>query len=92
MAEPPANERPGVLIAARMGSLIRASAGGKVIRVGFEEALGYVIVIDHGNGLSSSYGRAASVLVSRGDTSTRDSPLGCADARAQMDRRFCAFP
>ena len=91
MAEPPANERPGVLIAARMGSLIRASAGGKVIRVGFEEALGYVIVIDHGNGLSSSYGRAATVLIEQGRYGHKGQPIGLCGRSSTARRGVLRF-
>lgn len=73
---PSAQERPGILIATKEGSLIRASAAGKVSRVGFEEALGHVIVIDHGNGLSSLYGRAATVLVEQGRYVHKGQPIG----------------
>ncbi len=76
VAKASAQEQPGILIAAKKGSLIRASAGGKVSRVGFEEALGHVIVIDHGNGVSSSYGRAASVLVEQGRYVHKGQPIG----------------
>ena len=60
-------EHPSVVIAAAAGSLIRASAAGQVTQVGYDEHLGYVVMLDHGNGLLTQYGYNARLLVDVGD-------------------------
>ena len=69
-------DSPGVIIAAREGSLIRASAEGTVAKVGFDEVLGNVVVVDHGNGVSSMYGYAATVLVKPGRYVNKGQAIG----------------
>jgi pyruvate/2-oxoglutarate dehydrogenase complex dihydrolipoamide acyltransferase (E2) component len=52
------------------GSLaIRAAAGGKVISAGGsdEDALGLSIVIDHGQGLTTTYGHLSEIVVAEGE-------------------------
>ena len=53
----------GVLIAAPEHTLVRAAAAGKIVSSHFDEELGNVIVIDHGNGIQSVYGYNKHVLV-----------------------------
>ena len=60
-------EHPSVVIAAAAGSLVRASAAGQVMQVGYDEDLGYVVTLDHGNGLLTQYGYNARLLVDVGD-------------------------
>ena len=60
-------EHPSVVIAAAAGSVVRASAAGQVMQVGFDEDLGYVMMLDHGNGLLTQYGHNARLLVDVGD-------------------------
>ena len=60
-------EHPSVVIAAAAGSLVRASAAGQVMQVGYDEHLGYVVTLDHGNGLLTQYGYNARLLVDVGD-------------------------
>ena len=60
-------EHPSVVIAAAAGSLVRASAEGQVMQAGYDADLGYVVTLDHGNGLLSQYGYNARLLVDVGD-------------------------
>lgn len=60
-------EHPSVVIAAAAGSLVRASAAGQVMQVDYDEHLGYVVMLDHGNGLLTQYGYNARLLVDVGD-------------------------
>ena len=60
-------EWPSVLIGATAGSLVRASAAGEVVRAGYDEHLGFVIFLDHGNGLRTEYGYNNRLLVAVGD-------------------------
>ena len=64
---PFSEEYPSVVIAAAAGSLVRASAAGQVMQVGYDEDLGYVVTLDHGNGLLTQYGYNARLLVDVGD-------------------------
>ena len=64
---PFSEEHPSVVIAAAAGSLVRASAAGQVMEVGYDEDLGYVVTLDHGNGLLTQYGYNARLLVDVGD-------------------------
>ena len=60
-------EHPSVVIAAAAGSLVRASAAGQVMQADYAEDLGYMVIVDHGNGLLTQYGYNARLLVDVGD-------------------------
>ncbi len=64
---PFSEEYPSVVIAAAAGSLVRASAAGQVRQASYDENLGYVVILDHGNGLLTQYGYNARLLVDVGD-------------------------
>ncbi len=64
---PFSEEHPSVVIAAAAGSLVKASAAGQVMQAGYDEDLGYVVILDHGNGLLTQYGYNARLLVDVGD-------------------------
>ena len=64
---PFSKEQPSVVISAAAGSLVRASAAGQVMQVGYDEHLGYVVTLDHGNSLLTQYGYNARLLVDVGD-------------------------
>ena len=64
---PFSEEHPAVVIAAAAGSLVRASAAGQVLQAGYDKDLGYVVILDHGNGLLTQYGYNARLLVDVGD-------------------------
>jgi len=57
----------GVLIQAANGQPVRAIADGQVIYADWLRGYGWVIVLDHGNGLMSLYGHNQSLLKSPGD-------------------------
>jgi murein DD-endopeptidase MepM/ murein hydrolase activator NlpD len=58
----------GIDIRATTGSNIYATASGKVIKAGWNTAYGNMIIIDHGNGITSLYGHASKLVVKVGDT------------------------
>lgn len=58
----------GVDIAAPSGTPIRACDDGRVIRAGWMGATGLTVVIDHGDGWSTSYGHCSRIYVSSGQT------------------------
>lgn len=57
----------GIDIAAPSGTPIRASAGGRVRSAGYRGPYGYVVEIDHGNGLATRYAHASRLYVRTGD-------------------------
>jgi len=57
----------GVDIAAAYETTIHAAAAGKVIFVGWYGQYGRCVILDHGGGLTTLYGHAASILVHTGD-------------------------
>jgi murein DD-endopeptidase MepM/ murein hydrolase activator NlpD len=58
---------PGIDFAARRGTPIASSAGGIVAFAGFRRDYGWVVEIDHGNGLSTRYAHASELLVHAGE-------------------------
>ena len=57
----------GLDFAAMIGTPILAAAGGTVTFAGFKPEYGWVVEIEHGNGLSTRYAHASRVLVSVGN-------------------------
>jgi murein DD-endopeptidase MepM/ murein hydrolase activator NlpD len=56
----------GLDFAARIGTPIVSAAGGIVAFAGFKHDFGWVVEIDHGNGLSTRYAHASELLVHAG--------------------------
>ena len=57
----------GIDIACPYGSPIYAADGGTVIYTGYKGAMGYTVIIDHGNGLVTYYEHCSSFLCRSGD-------------------------
>jgi murein DD-endopeptidase MepM/ murein hydrolase activator NlpD len=57
----------GLDFAAEKGTAIHAAAGGKVAFAGFRPDFGWVVEVDHGNGLATRYAHASRLLVKAGD-------------------------
>ncbi len=58
----------GIDIAGASGTPIAAAAAGTVIIAGWSGGYGNLVVIDHGNGISTAYGHNSSLAVSVGQT------------------------
>ena len=58
---------PGMDIAAKRNTPVRASAEGVIVTAEWDETYGYMVVIDHGFGIFSLYGHNARNLVKVGD-------------------------
>lgn len=63
-----AGTHTGIDIRATLGSSVYAAASGEVIKAGWNTAYGNMIIIDHGNGITTLYGHASKLLVKVGDT------------------------
>lgn len=66
----------GVDIAAPLGSQINPMAPGKVIKVSSDKDSGLFVVVDHGNGITSSYSHLGKQSVSVGDDVTTTTGIG----------------
>ena len=58
----------GIDIAGSSGTPIHAAAAGTVIVAGWSGGYGNLVVIDHGNGISTAYGHNSSLAVSVGQS------------------------
>ncbi|MCL5966018.1 MAG: M23 family metallopeptidase [Deltaproteobacteria bacterium] len=66
----------GLDIIARVGTPVRAAAGGKVVNGGYEALLGNFVTVDHGYGYQTVYGHLSERLVSIGDVVERGETIG----------------
>lgn len=77
---------PSVVIAGAAGSLVRASAAGQVLQASYDKDLGYVAILDHGNGLLTHYGYNARLLVKVGDYVLKGQSIALLDAGRRTRR------
>ena len=71
----PFGESRGTVIETASGQVVRASGSGWVLRAGFDAQLGYVVELDHENGICSLYGYNADVLAEVGDYVLKGQPI-----------------
>lgn len=67
---------PGLDIDGRKGDPVELPASGRVIDAGYNSRAGNFVIVDHGNGVVSSYSHLDKRYVTRGDTITAGSQLG----------------
>ena len=63
----------GIDIAVGSGTPVHAAAAGTVIYAGWVSGYGNIVVIDHGNGLSTAYAHNSSLVVGQGAVVERGS-------------------
>lgn len=80
----------GVIIGVAANSIVRAAGAGQVSRVGYDEELGNVVVVDHGGGLTSVYGYARQLLVQDGEYVEKGQPLALSGGKEQSSSLFYA--
>lgn len=66
----------GIDIAADYGTLIVATAPGKVLYTGYKRGYGYMVVIYHGYGYTTVYAHMSGIYVKRGDLVDRGKVIG----------------
>lgn len=66
----------GIDIAAPYGASVYASEAGTVVFVGTMSGYGNVIVVDHNNGLATTYNHLSAFSVASGETVGRGTPIG----------------
>jgi murein DD-endopeptidase MepM/ murein hydrolase activator NlpD len=65
----------GIDFAGETGTEVVASAAGVVQFAGWDETFGNVVILDHGDGVTSLYGHNDSLLVESGETVSRGRPI-----------------
>ena len=58
----------GIDVGVGTGTPVHAAAAGVVVYAGWMSGYGNIVVIDHGNGLSTAYGHNSSLQVGQGAT------------------------
>ena len=66
----------GVDLATALGTSIYSIAPGTVVFAGWQGSYGYLIMIDHGDGIQSWYGHCNDIYVSVGDSVSTDTCIG----------------
>ncbi len=67
---------PGVDLRAEEGTIVRATATGKVVNASYAGGYGNMVEIEHGEGVSTRYGHLSAILVSDGALVTAGTPIG----------------
>jgi len=68
---------PGIDLAGSYGTPIYATAGGIVLRAGWNSGgYGNLVEVDHGRGITTRYGHMSAILVHDGDHITRGQQIG----------------
>ena len=81
----------GIDIATSYGKAITASDGGTVIWSGYKGTYGYLVIIDHGNGVQSYYGHCSSLLVSAGDKVYQGQTIARVGSTGRSTGNHCHF-
>ena len=81
----------GLDIAAPYGSTVRAASAGKVIRAGWYGGYGMIVIIDHGDGVTTRYGHNSALLVAEGDTVEAGQPISKVGSTGFSTGAHCHF-
>jgi len=66
----------GIDFEASLGEPVRATADGTVVYAAYRSGYGNLVIIDHGNGITTFYGHLSTISVSVGDAITRGQKVG----------------
>ncbi len=75
-AWPKGLDHTGLDVATEPGELVFAAAGGRVVFRDLTRRLGYLVMVDHGQGLVTGYGHLASALPETGERVQRGQVIG----------------
>ena len=81
----------GMDIAVPSGTAIRASKAGQVIYAGWQGTYGNLVVIDHGNGISTAYAHNSGFAVSVGQTVSKGQTIAYAGSTGNSSGPHCHF-
>lgn len=81
----------GIDIKASYGQSIKAADGGTVTFAGYKGSYGYLVIIDHGNGMQTYYGHNSSLYVSAGDKVYQGQVIAGAGSTGRSTGNHCHF-
>jgi murein DD-endopeptidase MepM/ murein hydrolase activator NlpD len=81
----------GIDFAAGLGTTVHAASGGTVIRAGWYGGYGNIVIIDHGNGLTTRYGHNSKLLVSVGQHVDAGEPISLVGSTGASTGPHCHF-
>jgi murein DD-endopeptidase MepM/ murein hydrolase activator NlpD len=67
---------PGVDLHAEEGTIVRATAAGKVVNAAYTGGYGNMVEIEHTEGVATRYGHLSAILVSEGQMVAAGTPIG----------------
>jgi len=67
---------PGVDLRAEEGSIVRATASGRIVNASWAGGYGNMVEIEHAEGVNTRYGHLSAILVSDGQMVTAGGPIG----------------
>ena len=81
----------GLDIAVPYGTSVAAADGGTVTFAGYKGSYGYLIIVNHGNGLETYYAHNSSLLVSAGDKVYKGQTIAKAGSTGRSTGSHCHF-
>jgi murein DD-endopeptidase MepM/ murein hydrolase activator NlpD len=81
----------GIDFAAGYGSTVHAASEGTVIRAGWYGGYGNVVIIDHGNGITTRYGHNSKLLVTVGEHVDAGTPISLVGSTGDSTGPHCHF-
>lgn len=81
----------GIDFAAAYGSTVKAASAGTVIRAGWYGGYGQIVIIDHGDGVTTRYGHNSALLVSVGDHVEAGDAISKVGSTGQSTGPHCHF-
>ncbi len=85
------NYHTGVDIGAAGGTNILAANSGKVIKAGWNNSYGYMVMVDHGGGVVTLYAHSSKLLVKTGDVVTRGQAIALIGSTGQSTGNHLHF-
>ena len=67
---------PGVDLHAEEGTIVRATAAGKVVNAAYTGGYGNMVEVEHAEGVATRYGHLSAILVSEGQMVSAGQPIG----------------
>lgn len=81
----------GIDIRGSYGAPIKAADGGTVVFAGWQGDYGYLVIVDHGNGLQTYYGHNSRLLVSAGDKVYKGQKIARMGSTGRSTGNHCHF-
>ncbi len=86
-----AENHKGIDIPATRGAIVASAEAGNVTSARWSSSYGYVVEIDHGNGLSTLYAHNSSLVVKAGQKVEKGQPIAKVGSTGQSTGNHCHF-